>query len=147
MICHRRDCLVIALAALAQLRAAAADLAPLSSVELVELCRSYAAEPNTTEGQSCSAYVRGFLDGAADVILRASDADLTRGESFSERALRTRLGIRAPAPPEYCIDQEVSLQDLVVQLLQHAERIPASPELSASEMLYGVLSRLHRCRQ
>ncbi len=53
MICHRRDCLVIALAALAQLRAAAADLAPLSSVELVELCRSYAAEPNTTEGQSC----------------------------------------------------------------------------------------------
>jgi len=145
MISPRGHSVLIALATVALMRVEAADHASLTSVQLVELCSSYAEAPDTKQGRSCAAYLRGFLDGAADVMVRADEPDVTHRESFGERALRTRLGVRRRAPPQYCIDQGLSVQRFIAQLLEHAERNPPEPEISANAMVYGVLGRFHRC--
>jgi hypothetical protein len=103
-------------------------------------------EPDSEDAQACAGYVRGFVEGSDRVLLRADETKVSRRESFSDRALRTRLGIGAPPRPEYCLDDTVTLQKIVEQLVLHAERAPPKENVSASALLYGTLSRFHRCR-
>jgi Rap1a immunity proteins len=122
----------------------AAELAPLTSVELHELCLTYIDAPESDEGQACAAYVRGFIEGSDRVVLRSDEPAQAQGESFSERAWRTRLGIPRP-DPRYCLEKTVSLQEFISQLLAQAERKPPEQDVSAQELLYATLSRFHRC--
>jgi hypothetical protein len=122
----------------------AAELAPLTSVELHELCLAYLDAPAGDDGQACAAYVRGFIEGSDRVVLRGDEPAQTRGESFSERAWRTRLGIPRQEP-RYCLEKTVSLQEFITQLLAQAERKPPEDDVSAQELLYATLSRFHRC--
>jgi hypothetical protein len=120
----------------------AGELAPLTSVELHELCLAYIDAPESDAGQACAAYVRGFIEGSDRVVLRSDEQ--THEESFSERAWRTRLGIPQP-DPRYCLEKTVSLQGFITQLLAQAERKPPEQDVSAQELLYATLSRFHRC--
>ncbi len=138
---------LLLLASILVMRHAAADLAPLTSIELHELCRAYVHARQSADAHRCAAYVRGFVEGSGRILLRPDDAKVTRRESFSERAWRTRLGIRALSRPEYCLDDKVSLQELIAQVLSQAERTPAKEDVSASALLYGTLSRFHKCRR
>jgi hypothetical protein len=138
---------LLLLASILAMRHAAADLSPLTSVQLRELCQAYVHAQESEDAHSCAAYVRGFVEGSDRILLRPDEAKVTRRESFSERAWRTRLGIGAPAKPEYCLDDTVSLQELIGQLLLQAERTPPNEDMSASALLYGTLSRFHRCRR
>jgi hypothetical protein len=122
----------------------AAELAPLTSVELHELCMAYIEAPASDEGQACAAYVRGFIEGSDRVVLRSNEGAQAHEESFSERAWRTRLGIPRPEP-RYCLEKTVSLQEFITQLLAQAERKPPEQDVSAQELLYATLSRFHRC--
>jgi hypothetical protein len=120
----------------------AAEFAPLTSVELHELCLTYVDAPEGDEGQACAAYVRGFIEGSDRVVLRSDDQ--AHGESFSERAWRTRLGVPRPEP-QYCLQKTLSLQAFISQLLAQAKRKPPEQDVSAQELLYATLSRFHRC--
>lgn len=137
---------LLLLASILTMRHAGADLAPLTSIELHQLCLAYMHEPDSEDAQACAGYVRGFVEGSDRVLLRADETKVSRRESFSDRALRTRLGIGAPPRPEYCLDDTVTLQKIVEQLVLHAERAPPKENVSASALLYGTLSRFHRCR-
>jgi hypothetical protein len=136
---------LFALLSLVLVPADATELAPLTSAELGELCGVYLESPESDQGRACSAYVRGFIEGSTKVVVR-EDSEI-RSESFSERAWRTRLGIRSLPVPEYCVEKAISLRDFVVQLLEQAEHKPPAAEESASALLYATLSRFHRCSQ
>jgi hypothetical protein len=123
-------------------RVDAAELAPLTSMELHELCLAYIRAPESEEAQACAAYVRGFIEGSEQVVLRNNDE--VRPESFSERAWRTRLGA-TPQKPRYCLKARLPLREFITQMLKQAERKPPTEDSSADALLYGTLSRLHRC--
>jgi hypothetical protein len=125
-------------------RADAAELAPLTSMELHELCLAYVHAPQSEEAYACAAYVRGFIEGSDQVVLRNHATEEVRRESFSERAWRTRLGTKTPKP-QYCLDGSLPLRDFITQMLQYAERKPPTADVSAEALLYGTLSRFHRC--
>lgn len=122
----------------------AAELEQLTSVQLHALCQAYVRAPESEDARACAAYVRGFIEGSAEVIVRSDSAQQLPRESFSERAWRTRLGVSKTAP-RYCLSTAVSLQELIAQLLAQAERTPPADDASASVLLYATLSRFHRC--
>jgi hypothetical protein len=122
----------------------AAELAPLTSVELHELCLAYVRAPKSEDARACAAYVRGFIEGSDQVVIRSVVAKELRRESYSERAWRTRLGMSTPEP-HYCLDKALSLRAFVTQVLMQAERKPPAKDMSASALLYATLSHFHRC--
>lgn len=132
------------LAALLVGRLAAAELAPLTSVQLHELCLAYVEAPESENAKACAAYVRGFIEGSDRIVLLSDDPAQAHEETFSERAWRTRLGMRSPKP-RYCLKEALSMEEFITQLLMHAEHKPPEQDTSAHELLYGALSRFHRC--
>jgi Rap1a immunity proteins len=124
-------------------RVDAAELAPLTSMELHELCLAYVHAPESEKAQACAAYVRGFIEGSEQIVLRNGDKE-ARPESFSERAWRTRLGANPPKP-RYCLKARLPLREFIAQMLKQAERKPPTEDSSADALLYGTLSRFHRC--
>ena len=124
-------------------RVDAAELAPLTSMQLYELCLAYVRAPESEEAQACAAYIRGFIEGSEQVVLRNHNKQ-TRPESFSERAWRTRLGANPPKP-RYCLKERLPLREFIAQMLKQAERKPPAEDSSADALLYGTLSRFHRC--
>jgi Rap1a immunity proteins len=122
----------------------ATDLLPLSSVELHEQCLLFSESPQSEEGRACAAYVRGFIEGSDRIVLRESDPGVQQSESFSERALRTRLGRISPKS-EYCLQSALSLQEFIAHMLAYAEDHPPASDVSASALLYGTLHRFYRC--
>lgn len=119
----------------------AGKLAPMSSLELHQRCLRYAQSPQSEDGVICSTYIRAFIEGSQVVQI---DQASVQGESFSKRALRTRLGSRKAAV-QYCVDSSVTVETFVLQLLVQAEDTPPEEELDASTLLYATLSRFHAC--
>ncbi|HET9447923.1 MAG TPA: hypothetical protein VFO35_16785, partial [Steroidobacteraceae bacterium] len=64
--------LLFAQAFAAQLHAA--ELEPVTGAELLALCRAYVHSPESADARACAAYVRGFIEGSDEVIVRADDA-------------------------------------------------------------------------
>jgi hypothetical protein len=125
----------------------AADLAPLSAIELHERCRAYVDEPDSAKGRSCAAFVRGFIEGSPEIHYCANAWEKEQKESFSDRALRTRLGVRPHATPLYCLDSSVSLQNFIASIVSYIDEHPSPEGLTASDVLYGTLRRSYRCER
>jgi hypothetical protein len=65
--------------------------------ELVVHCEVMDQDSEGSDAQYCIRYIQGFIDGAVatDVrVMLGAEADSARGESFTERAKRTRAPIR-----------------------------------------------------
>lgn len=127
--------------------AAAASATPSTGAELHALCSAYLLDPQSEGASACETYVRGFLDG-----LRAGAADTNRPpptetapESWSERAVRTRLGRGALSrvrERDICLPESATafaVIPLVVRLLQAD---PSRREASAGTSMTDSL-RLH----
>jgi hypothetical protein len=119
-------------------------LGPLSGAQLAERCRVFQTAPDSKDGHSCSAYIRGFIDGSPYVLVRATQQSKP-SESFTDRAARTRLGRLHPSRPQYCIDPFLSMRDLVAQVLATADAMSAGHEADATVLLYQTLALFHRC--
>jgi hypothetical protein len=128
------------LAAIAISAPAAAQIASLTAAELYSACLAYRDNPDTADGRACYGYVRGFLDATA-----RPSAEVSSAESFRERAARTRIGARRTSFERYCLDESVSLEQVVDVLM---ERRVADPQgTSAATAVHGTLRRLDGCRQ
>ncbi|MGH8178359.1 MAG: Rap1a/Tai family immunity protein [Steroidobacter sp.] len=134
----------IALFALAT-AATASELAPLSGPQLQEHCGAYADEPESASGLLCAVYVGGFIEGAAAIAPRALLSEEERTESFTDRALRTRLGVPRPREPLYCMSSAVSLQQIIAQVVTYAEQNPPGQDMSASEVVAATLQKFYSC--
>jgi len=125
--------------------ASATDLKPVSGAELRQQCLAHATSPQSAKGQACSGYVRGFIEGSAAIQTGRNDPG-SDDESFSDRAFRTRLGVRPDPPPAYCLEATVSLSQLISQIIRLLDDQPSLLESNARDVLHRMLQRSHRCR-
>lgn len=126
----------------------------LSTDELAEHCEIYLNEPDGEDGIFCVRYIQGFIDGAVATDARVTfnvAAEYDRDESFSERAIRTRLGNRieefgSSYYAEFCLGEPVPLKevvDTVVADILNPDLIANQP--LARDVVYATLRREYPC--
>lgn len=126
-----------------QMSASAAELDPLPAIELRKFCVAYGDDARGNDAQACATYLRGFIDGSPLVYV---DLPSPPGESFSQRAYRTRYGDLSRVRPRYCLNGSVTIAELVIQILVQAESYPPTEGETASDLIQATLNRFHRCR-
>ncbi len=128
----------------------------LSTEELAEHCEIYLNEPDGEDGIFCVRYIQGFIDGAIATDERvtlnvADEFGSEEAESFTERAIRTRLGNRlqefgSSYYAEFCLGEPVPLKevvDLVVADVLDPLRTMNRP--LARDVVYTTLRREYPC--
>jgi hypothetical protein len=118
----------------------------VSGAHLAERCRGFLQDAGSEDGRFCVAYVRGFIDGSANVVWKApADVALSSTESFGQRAARTRLGRGLIVRPKYCIDGSLGMTELVEQIVAVADERPPQEDVDAAVLLYATFARFHKC--
>jgi hypothetical protein len=116
--------------------------AGLPASALIEGCRQFARDPESSSGKLCNAYIRGFLDALrATGHIRAA-AEISE-ETFAERAARTRLGWSRQRP-EFCIADDMSMSSFIDHLIHYAQAGDTG-ELAADQLLGRLLDAAYRC--
>ena len=123
----------------------------LSTDELLSHCDKYYDEDAEEDRIFCVRYIQGFIDGAIatdERVMRNVAEEYGEGESYSQRAKRTRIGNRlkrygATAYADYCLGDPVPLKEVVEHVVEDAR----DPDLVAQyplarELVYKAL-RLH----
>jgi hypothetical protein len=100
-------------------------------------------------------YVQGFIDGAVATDERVTlnvVAELEQGETFSERAIRTRSPSRslsrygATVYAEFCLGAPVPLKEVVEHVIDDLmNRKVLEDTLLARDAVYTVLRRDYPC--
>lgn len=126
----------------------------LSTTELVSHCEKYYEDDAGEDRIFCTRYIQGFIDGAIatdEKVMRNVAKEYEQGESYSQRARRTRIGSRldrygATALAEYCLGDPVPLKEVVEHVVEDAR----DPELVAEyplarELVYKTLRMHYSC--
>ena len=126
----------------------------LATDELVSHCAVYEDDPDGEDGIFCVRYIQGFIDGAVATDERVTynvAAEYEDEETFRERAIRTRLGLRIEryGPSyyaEFCLGEPVPLAE-VVELVVADLLDPAQVAHSnlARDVVYSTLRREYPC--
>ncbi|HEX2494526.1 MAG TPA: hypothetical protein VHK24_12180 [Steroidobacter sp.] len=116
---------------------------PFSALDLHAHCAAYAENPHSSMGRCCKAYVLGFLAGVSVLEASAANARASQRESFTARALRTRLGVQKADERSACLTCLASVEELIGQVLAQALDQPPAPGMSAREMLVTTFERFH----
>ena len=126
----------------------------LSTEELISHCAVYEQDPEGEDGVFCVRYIQGFIDGAVVTDERVTynvANEYDREETFTERAIRTRLGTRLDryGPSyyaEFCLGEPLPLAEVarvvIADLLQIEDL--KGREL-AREVVYETLRREFPC--
>lgn len=128
----------------------------LTTEELTEHCEYFADQPESKDGIFCVRYIQGFIDGAVatdERVTRNVAAEIEQEESFSERAMRTRIGSRLDryGPSyyaEFCLGEPVPLAEVVekvVSELHDSDLVSAHP--NARELVYHTLRTEYPCQE
>ena len=125
----------------------------MSTEELVSHCIYYEQDPDSVDGVFCVRYIQGFIDGAVATDERVTNNvadEYDKDESFSERAIRTRLGSRIERfetyYAEFCLGEPVPLKtvvELVVADLENEKRVANQP--LARDFVYTTLRQQFPC--
>jgi hypothetical protein len=127
---------------------------PLSSAELESHCAHYRIDPEGKDGIFCVRYIQGFIDGAVAtderVTLNVSE-EYEKEESFSERAIRIRLGKRLESYgssyyAEFCLGDPVPKAEVVqkvVTALKQPGLVANNP--LARDVVYETLRKNYPC--
>ena len=126
----------------------------LSTEELISHCAVYEQDPDGEDGIFCVRYIQGFIDGAVvtDERVTYNVADeYDRDETFTERAIRTRLGSRIDryGPSyyaEFCLGEPLPLAEVARVVIADLLAIEdfKGPEL-ARDVVYATLRREYPC--
>jgi len=126
----------------------------LSTEELISHCAVYEEDPEGKDGIFCVRYIQGFIDGAVVTDERVTynvANEYDREETFTERAIRTRLGSRIDryGPSyyaEFCLGEPVPLAEVVRVVISDLSQIDSleGREL-AREVVYATLRREYPC--
>lgn len=129
----------------------------LTAQELSLHCALLSAEPEGVDGQYCIRYIQGFIDGAiatdARVMLNAESA-LGSSETFTERAMRTRMPSRADRSRAadlagFCLGDPLPLRDVVDVVVADlaAQQSSTEKDEPAMEVVYSSLLKNYPCKQ
>lgn len=126
----------------------------LSTEELISHCALYEDDPDGEDGIFCVRYIQGFIDGAVatDERVTYNVADeYDKDETFTERAIRTRLGSRIDryGPSyyaEFCLGEPVPLAEVARVVIADLLEIDdfEGREL-ARDVVYATLRREYPC--
>jgi hypothetical protein len=150
----RFQALVVLLAMLVSMSDAVA-VSPLDEAQLRSSCQAYADKPDSLAATRCVLYVQGFLDGAVATDERVTmnvAQELSRNETLTERAIRTRLGdrvqLRGPTVyAEYCVGDPVPIQEIISNVVAELERQAPSQTGLARDVVYAALRRHYPCEE
>lgn len=128
----------------------------LSTAELKSHCEVYEEDPDGEDGIFCVRYIQGFIDGAVVTDERvtlnvAEEAD--RSESFTERAIRTRVGSRleryGPSVyADFCLGEPVPLAEVVEKVVDDLLNENFVREMPlARDIVYATLRRNYPCEE
>jgi len=122
--------------------------APVAIERLRESCDVYERRPYASEADACRAYVQGFLDGGRHEIVGAAEA--SDEESFTERALRVRLGrlrlrARQPQGHELCVPTPAPLDDIIRDFRRALGERSDEAIRNPATVLTGVLRQRFPC--
>jgi hypothetical protein len=132
----------------------AAAVEALSTEELISHCVVYGDDPDGEDGIFCVRYIQGFIDGAVATDERVTynvAAEYDKKETFTERAIRTRVGSRIEryGPSyyaEFCLGDPVPLAevvDVVVADLLNLDSLEGRE--NARDVVYATLRREYPC--
>ena len=125
-------------------------LETMSRDELLAMCRSGSAEQVAV----CTGYINGFLDGAFATdpnVVESVVGEIGKEESFSERAIRTRLGLSLErfGPSYYagfCIPGDMPMDTILAELHEAAKQESNDTgRQNARDYLYRLLQAQHPC--
>jgi len=97
---------------------------PLTTTELASHCSHYTKNPKSVGAVFCIRYIQGFIDGAIATDKKVAENAVTKSdkkESFSERAIRTRIARSKNYSPtyyaEFCLGTPVPLKTVVDKII------------------------------
>jgi hypothetical protein len=128
---------------------------PLTATTLKRYCENYAEDPESTLSQKCVAYVGGFLDGAVATDQRVAENvvnEIEQDESFSERAIRTRVygRLRDYGPSVYadfCIGDPVPIKEVVLHVIEDIASRGSLKGVTAQNVVYASVREHYPCNQ
>ena len=131
----------------------ALSVPPLLANQFVRDCARGEVEEALPE--RCASYISGFLDGAVATDARVAENvadDLERKETFTERAIRTRVGERmqrhGPSVyAEYCIGEPVPVSEVIELLRREMPKDPPDYDDLARDAVYALLRKHYPCRE
>ncbi|MGH8197510.1 MAG: Rap1a/Tai family immunity protein [Steroidobacteraceae bacterium] len=139
-------------ASLCLLAMPAAAGAPPPASQLHADCRVYTTAPDSLDGRRCLAYVQGYVDGfvaAGRPVSQTAATQVETKETFSERAMRTRLRKRDRNPPRadsaVCIADSVPTAEVVTQVVAHLDAKPPAAGDAAAVAVYAALLARFPC--
>jgi len=150
----RHSWYVIGIVAFSAAASDAQAVEALSTEELIAHCAVYEEDPAGVDGIFCVRYIQGFIDGAVVTDERVTynvANEYDREESFTERAIRTRLGSRIDryGPSyyaEFCLGEPVPLAEVVSIVIAD---LLALEDLEGRELardvVYATLRREYPC--
>lgn len=126
---------------------------PLSASSLQRYCDGALESTGTPESRLCIAYVNGFLDGAVATDARVAENvvdEIDRDETFTERAIRTRVIRRiqdfgASVYAEFCVGQPVPIADVVGHVIEEFDNYGSLEGVDAQDVVYASLRRHYPC--
>ena len=123
--------------------------------ELVSHCEHIRVEPEGADSQYCIRYIQGFIDGAVATDVRVMinlETESQAGETFSQRAKRTRLPsrmdhIRASRLAGFCLGDPLPLREVVDLVVADLVRLDpgTAPDSPAREAVYESLVDHYPC--
>lgn len=126
---------------------------PLTATQLDEVCADYREQRENPDALLCVYYVKGFLDGAVATDGRVAEnvaAEIEKEETFTERAIRTRIGNRlkkyGPSVyAEFCVGQPDPIADVVSHVIEELDRYDDLAGEQAQTVVYDTLRRHYPC--
>lgn len=146
---------LICAAALMLLSGRAESVEPLSTPELAGHCAYYLENRDGEDAIFCVRYVQGFIDGAVATDARVLEniaAEFDEDETFSERAIRSRIGSRISRRgptvyADFCLGEPDSLEDVVEKVVDDlANRKVLDKDLLARDAVFSTLRREFPCK-
>jgi hypothetical protein len=133
----------------------AGSVEPLSTPELAEHCAFYYEDRDGKDAIFCVRYVQGFIDGAVATDARVLEnvaVEFDEGETFSERAIRSRIGSRInrrgpTVYADFCLGEPDSLEAVVKKVVDDlANRKVLDEDLLARDAVFSTLRREYPCK-
>ncbi len=127
---------------------------PLSTPELAAHCALYHEDPDGKDAIFCVRYVQGFIDGAVATDARVLEniaTEVDQDESYSERAIRTRIGSRInrrgpTVYADFCLGEPDTLEEVVEKVVDDlANRLVLDKDLLARDAVFTTLRREYPC--
>lgn len=128
---------------------------PLTAKQLHDICIADGELRQDDEGRLCLFYIKGFLDGAVATDARvaenvADEADEADKETFSERAIRTRVINRlekyGPSVyADFCIGEPDPIIDVLDHVVERLGTVKNMEDIQAQAVVYGALLENYPC--